>query len=62
MVPFFKQAEEEVFLTIAHVTMESLSLVVGYYTPMLSFWEGPLQNSVTLSNFPTHLYQIISSF
>ena len=33
---------------------ENLLLVAACYTPILSFWEGPLQNSVPLSNFPTH--------
>ena len=40
---------------------ENLLLVAAFYTPISSFWEGPLQNSVPLSNFSTHLYQIISS-
>ena len=34
---------------------ENLLLVAAFYTPISSFWEGPLQNSVPLSNFPTHL-------
>ena len=41
---------------------ETLLLVAAISTPISSFWEGPLQNSVPLSNFPTHSYQIISSF
>ena len=40
---------------------ETLLLVAAFYTPISSFWEGSLQNSVPLSTFPTHLYQIISS-
>ena len=34
---------------------ENLLLVAAFYTPISSFWEGPLQNSV----FSTHSYQII---
>ena len=30
-------------------------LFVAIYTPISSFWEGPLQNSVPLSIFSTHL-------
>ena len=41
---------------------ENLLIVAAIYTPISSFWEGPLPNSVPLSNFPTHIYQIISSF
>ena len=40
---------------------ETLLLAAAFYTPISSFCEGPLQNSVPLSNFSTHLYQIISS-
>ena len=56
-----KQAERDVLPTISHVTVKTLLLVTGFYTPISSFWEGPLQNSIPLSNFPTHLYQTISS-
>ena len=41
---------------------ETLLLVAAIYTPILSFWEGPFENSVPLSNFATHSNQIISSF
>ena len=37
-------------------------LVAGVYTLISSFLEGSLQNSVPLSHFSTHLYQIISRF
>ena len=38
---------------------ENCLLVSAFYTPISSFWEGPRQSFIPLSNFSTHSYQII---
>ena len=40
----FKQAEGDVLLRMSHVTITSLLLVPGYYTPNVDLWENNPQN------------------
>ena len=53
----FKQAEGDRLL-MSHVTMATLLLVPGFYTPNSDLWESHLQNFVPVGFIHTQLHQI----